>query len=390
MQAAQAKGKFDPSALQRGVKALQDLEQSPNASQAFELTKLSEQTKEKEAQKAVEQQHVARAQGELQHAQQQAQRQRQMITQRNEQEKQTAKNKAQLDSELYQSRLDEQQKQAEQRLHQQHQQFLRQEELRVKNNLELEERKRKMMEEQAKLDRETAVLRANAEAQGRMDEERETLEVRLRQMRVEKAEERKTKIESIQAVFTGLGQGSQALLEDHSKISVLVLGLTALAVGVYGARAGTRIAGNLLERYLVRPLLVRETSRWTWDRRSWLPFSNKQRPQIFEKIVLEDELSQRLQWTTNSLVNTRKNGTPFRHMLLHGAPGTGKTLFARTLAKQSGLDYAIMSGGDVGPLGQLAVTELNKLFKWANASRKGLILFITRLSLSFGPAAEPM
>merc|ERR1719199_2116412 len=97
---------------------------------------------------------------------------------------------------------------------------------------------------------------------------------------------------------------------------------------------------------------------------------------LMDKIVLEDELAERLQWTTNSLINARKNGTPFRHILLHGPPGTGKTLFARTLAKQSGLDYAIMSGGDVGPLGKLAVHELNKLFAWANSSRKGLILFI--------------
>merc|ERR1712203_305870 len=36
----------------------------------------------------------------------------------------------------------------------------------------------------------------------------------------------------------------------------------------------------------------------------------------------------------------------------------------------------VMSGGDVGPLGKDAVSELNKLFSWANASRKGLILFI--------------
>jgi len=95
-----------------------------------------------------------------------------------------------------------------------------------------------------------------------------------------------------------------------------------------------------------------------------------------EQIVLEDELSERLAWTTNSLVNAKKNGTPYRHLLLHGPPGTGKTLFARTLAKQSGLDYALMSGGDVGPLGKDAVHEMNKLFDWAKSSRRGLILFI--------------
>jgi len=91
---------------------------------------------------------------------------------------------------------------------------------------------------------------------------------------------------------------------------------------------------------------------------------------------LPQELAERLEWTTNSLMSARQNGTPFRHLLLYGNPGTGKTLFARTLARESGMDYAIMSGGDVGPLGKDAVNELNKLFKWARTSRKGLILFI--------------
>jgi len=95
-----------------------------------------------------------------------------------------------------------------------------------------------------------------------------------------------------------------------------------------------------------------------------------------EKIILQDELQTRLDWTTNSLVNAKKNGTPLRHVLLHGPPGTGKTLFARTLARNSGLDYAIMSGGDIGPLGKDAVDEVNKMFKWANSTSKGMILFI--------------
>jgi ATPase family AAA domain-containing protein 3A/B len=92
--------------------------------------------------------------------------------------------------------------------------------------------------------------------------------------------------------------------------------------------------------------------------------------------VLEETLVERLQWTTNALVSAQENGTPFRHLLLHGAPGTGKTLFARTLAKQCGLDYAIMSGGDLGPLGKDGPNELHKLFGWAQNSRKGLVLFV--------------
>jgi ATPase family AAA domain-containing protein 3A/B len=376
-------GKFDPSALERGAKALKDLDTSPNAQKAFELTKVAEQTKQKELQVEIEQQQTARAQAQLQRQRLDGEEKRKTIQHQNEQERRTAEYKAKLDSELYQSKLEDQQKQIDQQLQMQHDQFLRQEDTRMKNNMELEESKRRTMEEQAKLDRETLIARAKAESQGRIEQERENVEVRLREMRARKAEERKTRLESIQAVFSGLGSGSKTLLEDRAKMTAVVGGLTVLAVGVYGARAATRVAGNLVERQLMRPPLVRETSRFTWSTEKlaslpmrFLPFLKKKEGELMEKIVLEDDLAERLQWTTNSLVNARRNGTPFRHLMLHGPPGTGKTLFARTLAQQSGLDYAIMSGGDVGPLGKDAVHELNKLFTWANGSRKGLILFI--------------
>ena len=51
-------------------------------------------------------------------------------------------------------------------------------------------------------------------------------------------------------------------------------------------------------------------------------------------------------------------------------------MFARGLAEHSGLDYAILTGGDIAPLGRDAVTELHKLFDWAKTSRRGLLLFV--------------
>jgi ATPase family AAA domain-containing protein 3A/B len=373
-------GKFDPTALERGAKALKDLDNSPNATKAFELTKLAETTKQKELQNEIEGQQTARAQAQLQRSQMDADEKRKTISHQNEQERRTAEYKARLDSELYQSKLEDQQKQIDAQLKMQHDQFLRHEEMRKSSDMELEQAKRRTLEEQAKLDRETQIARAEAEARGRIDQERENVEVRLREMRARMAEERKTRMEQIQAIFSGLGAGSKTLLEDRSKLAALVGGLTALAVGVYTARSATRVAGNLIERQLMRPPLVRETSRFTWSRQAvagkWRWPWSKQDAKIMDKIVLEDELAERLNWTTNSLLNAKKNGTPYRHLMLYGPPGTGKTLFARTLSRQSGLDYAIMSGGDVGPLGKDAVHELNKLFAWANSSRKGLILFI--------------
>ena len=41
------------------------------------------------------------------------------------------------------------------------------------------------------------------------------------------------------------------------------------------------------------------------------------------------------------------------------------------ILKASGMHYAIMSGGDVAPMGGEGVTELNKTFDWANTNKKG-------------------
>ena len=49
---------------------------------------------------------------------------------------------------------------------------------------------------------------------------------------------------------------------------------------------------------------------------------------------------------------------------------TGCVMLQR-LARLSEMDYAIMTGGDVVPLGEEGVTAIQKVFDWANASRKG-------------------
>lgn len=49
---------------------------------------------------------------------------------------------------------------------------------------------------------------------------------------------------------------------------------------------------------------------------------------------------------------------------------------AKRMARTSGLDYAILSGGDVAPLGPQATTRIHETFDWAERSRRGLLLFI--------------
>lgn len=78
----------------------------------------------------------------------------------------------------------------------------------------------------------------------------------------------------------------------------------------------------------------------------------------------------------SATANTKAHQAPFRNMLFYGPPGTGKTMAARELARKSGLDYALMTGGDVAPLGSQAVTKIHQLFDWSKKSKKGLLLFI--------------
>lgn len=93
-------------------------------------------------------------------------------------------------------------------------------------------------------------------------------------------------------------------------------------------------------------------------------------------VVLEPKLEERLREIALATKNTKINHGLFRNVMFHGPPGTGKTLFAKKLAMHSGMDYAIMTGGDVAPMGREGVSAIHKMFDWATTSRRGLILFV--------------
>jgi len=52
------------------------------------------------------------------------------------------------------------------------------------------------------------------------------------------------------------------------------------------------------------------------------------------------------------------------------------------------MDYALMSGGDVGPLGSNAVTQVHALFSWAKFSSKGVLLFIDEAEAFLGNRSQ--
>lgn len=91
---------------------------------------------------------------------------------------------------------------------------------------------------------------------------------------------------------------------------------------------------------------------------------------LFGDVVLERKLAKEVGELAQSVALATARGVPLRNVLLWGPPGTGKTMAAQRLARGCGMGYAMMSGGDVVPLGRDAVSELHKIFDWAEASAK--------------------
>ncbi|KAJ1415324.1 P-loop containing nucleoside triphosphate hydrolase [Sesbania bispinosa] len=166
-------------------------------------------------------------------------------------------------------------------------------------------------------------------------------------------------------------------------------GATALAAGVYTTREGAKVTWGYINRILGQPSLIRESSMEKFPEK---PIGSQNG---LGNVILHPSLQRRIEHLARATSNTKAHQAPFRNMLFYGPPGTGKTMVAREIARKSklfkkvclttvdssnfavkGLDYAMMTGGDVAPLGPQAVTKIHELFDWAKKSRKGLLLFI--------------
>jgi len=378
-------GNFDPSALEAGAKALREIEESKNSIDVLRLVREQEKTKQAEARMKTSQIEQANLMRREQLLQSEYEQKRRLEQERAKQHKDLKNHEAQLKKDHNEKKLANQRRTNDEWLQQQKRLFEEQQALEKKTAQEIEVEKRRTMDYQANLDRKTAQIRADAESEGRIKQERMNADISEKLTRAKSEEDRKTRMQIRKEelmYYASFFSGLRDTLTSPEKMPWLVGGVSAMAFGIYGSRMIMNVAGKFVESRIGKPSLVRETSRLGW--RDFTPVQMIKRMQketykpenLLKNIVLNAGLENKMNFIGRATRMTRENRAPFRHCLIYGPPGTGKTLFARSLARNSGMNFAVVSGGDFAPLGANAVTELHKLFDWAEASDKGMILFI--------------
>lgn len=372
--------RFDSAALERAAQAAKDLEKSPHAKQLLELQKTAEITKQLEIQKQTNEFAI-----NLERLRQEEQRK--TDRERLEQQAKINQNKAQYEDQLarrrYEDQMNQQRNADEDRL--------RREKLHQEETLR---RQNEAIAQQEELRRKTADYEINKRSELRMKEiqadyksraiyERDNHEIHLQSQKQKAEEARKTVLESIEKASTVIGQGFRSFITDWDKVKSTALGITLFAGGIYAAKHSVSITARAVEARIGKPKLLKETSRLnaidlvSHPVKSFQRIKDSRRPEdALKDVIFRPSIEEELRDVAIATRNTKLNKSFYRNFMFYGPPGTGKTLFAKRLAQHSGMDFAMFSGGDVGPMGRAAVSHIHKIFDWSQTSRRGLLLFI--------------
>lgn len=381
---------LDPEALERAAKALREINSSQYAKQVFDVMRKQEETRLADLEVERARFQALQSQAEIEKQQKMAEEQRNLVQQQAQAKAQMARYEDELARKRMQTEHESRRLQNAELAKMQEESSIRKEQARRATEEQIQAQQRQSEKERAEIERETIRVKAIAEAEGRAHEAKLTEDHNRRMLLERMHGEREKWLAAINTTFSHIEGGLKALLTDRSKLSMAVGGATALAAGVYTTREGARVMWGYINRILGQPSLIRESSIAKFPGSDLVSrgvnkvlnskgasgsmvHSDKS---SFHDIILHPSLKKRIELLARATANTKSHQAPFRNMLFYGPPGTGKTMVAREIARKSGLDYAMMTGGDVAPLGSEAVTKIHQIFDWAKKSRKGLLLFI--------------
>ena len=297
----------------------------------IELSHSQEVTKQQEAMAKTAEMQAATAQHQIAAERERGEQQRKTDSARSQQHAQMKQYEDELARKRYNAEHEATRQRNAEMVQMQEEASRRQETARRQTEESIQQSRRETDRRKAEHERELIRAKSISDAEGRIAENRANEDVIRRQM-IAKVEAETGKAMALLREFSSfVGGGFDALLTDEKR------GVASAAQAAGAKNGGAGVLGD---------------------------------------VVLDKKLETRVRSLATATANTRANGAPFRNVMLYGPPGTGKTMLAKRLARHSGLDYALMTGGDVAPLGADAVTRIHELFDWASTSRRGLLLFI--------------
>ncbi|GAU18525.1 hypothetical protein TSUD_233970 [Trifolium subterraneum] len=385
------KSGFDPESLERAAKATREINSSRHAKKVFALMNKQEQTRLAEIDAEKIYYELIQTQKDIDRLRKMAEDQRNLIQEQNQRQAQVLRMEDDLERKRMQKHHEDQRRHNAELIMMQEKSSERKELARQASEEQIQYQKRQTERERAEIERETIRVKKMAEAEANVLEAKLT-EDHNRRMLIERMHgERDKWVAAIHATFSHIEGGLRVLLTDRDKLLMTVGGATALAAGVYTTREGAKVTWGYINRILGQPSLIRESSMAKFPGSrimsqaknkvlNYSTLAKAEKPAGSQNglgnVILHPSLQRRIAHLARATSNTKAHQAPFRNMLFYGPPGTGKTMVAREIARKSGLDYAMMTGGDVAPLGPQAVTKIHEIFDWAKKSKRGLLLFI--------------
>ena len=186
-----------------------------------------------------------------------------------------------------------------------------------------------------------------------------------------------------------------------SKISAsVVVGSAGVATLYFGAKLGF----NYLNALIGKPTLIRETSiKPRKDQFLDFILRRKPVPSRFDEIVLDAALDFKLKEIADTLEMGIADGEGVRHILLTGAAGTGKTMFAKAVAmrlnqrnirnkgKKIPVNYAICAGADFAQFAPgKDIAEIHKIVDFALKADGITVLFIDEIDSLLKNRLDPL
>lgn len=359
---------FDSTGLEKAAAAAKYLDESKNAPKAFELASKKEDSRQLELKENIQKLEIDKARIS-------EEERRKTVQYETDMAKRRAEYQVQLDLQKEEEMLRRKEGMREERRRRDEDSIARQEQLKMRT-IEYEyQRKQELKQAELEMER--------IEKLQMQERNQEFLNKLFKNAEKEK---RETMRQGLVTSFNLAGQGISTFFSSPKYIFKTAY-LSAMMFGAFQFTkvAATMIGAGFMTRF-GRPSLVRQTSKiyttnifavpWLLMRRALHRNMRRKESSLLDGVILNEELEKQLREISYAVLNRRKHFAPTKNLLFWGPPGTGKTLFARKLAMKSGLDYAVMTGSDVAPLGKHAISELNNLFDWAEKSPNGMILFI--------------